>query len=313
MRVWIPLCCAVIAAVVFAGCLPPVSDESGGAPAKVIGAAMLTQSHVFYQDLVEAMTAEGAKHGYDIRFQYCEMDGARQNQQVETFVLQGVDAIVLAPYDSSAVGPMVADARAAGIPVFTADIRADDADVVCHIASDNVDGGRKIGAYLAELLSGQGKVGIVDHPEVASVIDRTTGFEEALSAYPGISIVSRVPGGGVRDKAMKAAQDMLQAHPDINAIFAINDDSALGALAAVEERGLEDSIAIVGFDGTPEAREMIRRGSALKADAVQFPDEIGRITVDAIAKHFAGETLPKEIPVAVEVIDKAALDEEGAP
>lgn len=297
--------------VALAGCAP--ATDSGPAPEgqKVIGGALLTQAHVFYQDLVAAMEAEAATQGFDLRMQYCEMDGSKQNQQMETFVLQKVDAIVLAPYDSSAVGPMVAEARAAGIPVFTVDIRADGADVVSHIASDNVDGGRKIGKYLAEALGGKGKVGIVDHPEVASVIDRVAGFEEVLAEYPDIEIVSKVAGGGLRDKALKASQDLLQSHPEINAIFGINDDSALGALAAVEERGLQDKIIIVGFDGTPEARDMIRRGSALKADSVQFPDEIGRIAIDTIAKYFAGEDVPKEIPVPVEVIDQKAL-EEGA-
>ena len=110
-----------------------------------------------------------------------------------------------------------------------------------------------------------------------------------------------------------AAQDLLQANPDLNAIFGINDDSALGALAAVEAAGLQDKVVIVGFDGTPEARDAILSGKALKADTVQFPKEIGRTTIQTIAAYFRGEPIPKIVPVHVEIIDQASLKAEQKP
>lgn len=290
-----------------------LSACGGSGPAekpKVIGASLLTQTHVFYQDMVQTMQEEARKQGFTLRVQYAEFDLRKQNDQMETFITQGVDAIILAPADSSGVGPVVADARKAGIPVFTADIAAKGAEVVSHIASDNYKGGEILGHYLAKLVSGEAIVAIIDHPSVESVQQRTAGFVAALDKYPGMKIVQRVPGEGQRDKAFKAAQDLLQANPDLTAIFGINDDSALGALAAVEEAGRQDKIVIVGFDGTPEALDTIGRGTALKADCVQFPKEIGRTTIDTIAAFFRGEQVPPVVPVNVEIYDQERVKAE---
>jgi len=280
---------------------------SGKQPSKVVGASLLTQTHVFYQDMVSAMQEEASKQGIELQVQYAEFDGSKQNNQIETFLLQGVDALVISPVDSAATAPVIAEAKKKQIPVFTVDIAARDADVVSHIASDNVKGGEILGEYLASLLDGKGSVAIIDHPSTASVQDRTAGFVKALGNYPEMRIVQRVPGDGQRDKAFRATQDVLQAHPDLNAIFGINDDSALGALAAVEAAGLQDKIIIVGFDGTPEAREAIRKGTALKADSVQFPKKIGKQAIETISAYFRGEDVPKIVPVDVEIIDQGKL------
>jgi ribose transport system substrate-binding protein len=292
--------------LLLAGC----GGGGGGSDQKLIGASLLTQTHIFYQDMVKAMKKEAAKRDLRLRLQYAEFDSRKQNDQIETFIAQGVDAIIVAPTDSSGVTPVIAEARSRGIPVFTADIAAHGADVVSHIASDNERGGELLAEYLAEALSGKGKIGIIDHPTVASVQDRTQGFEKVIAKYPDMEIVQRVPGEGQRDKALNAAQNLLQAHPDLDAIFGINDDSALGALAAVESAGLEDKIIIVGFDGTPEARKAIAKGTALKADAVQYPDKIGIRTIEIIATVLNGEAVPGVVPVDVGLIDQASLNAE---
>jgi len=293
--------CALALCVSASGCGP-------SEPGKVtIGASLLTQTHVFYQDMVAAMEDEAEEQGFKLVIQYAEFDGRRQNEQMDTFVLQRLDAIIVSPTDSAGITPAVNAARAKDIPVFTVDIAAQGADIVSHIASDNVQGGRVIGEYLAGLLDGKGRVAIIDHPTTESVQERVRGFEEALAPYPDIAIVQRVPGNGQRDKALKAAQDLLQANPDLDAIFGINDDSALGALAALESAGLQDKIVIVGYDGTPEARETIAAGTALKADAVQFPKRIGHKAIKIIAAHLRGEPVPEVAPVEVGFIDAASL------
>ena len=200
------------------GCGPNGQDQAA-APTKIIGASLLTQSHVFYQDLVGALKAEAENHGFKLLIQYCEFDGAKQNDQLQTFVRQKVHAIVVSPQDSGAIAPAIAEAQGDGIPVFTVDIAAHNVAVLSHIASDNVQGGRLIGEYLAKLLDGKGRVAIVDHPETASVQERVRGFEEAIAQYPELAIVRKVPGGGQRDKAFRATRDLLEAQPDLNAIF----------------------------------------------------------------------------------------------
>ena len=286
---------------------PGATSTPEPAKQKVIGASLLTQTHVFYQDLIAAMKEEAGKQGFKLDIQYAEFDGAKQNEHMDAFILQKVDAIIVAPKDSSAIAPAIAEARSKGIPVFTTDIAAHGADVVSHIASDNVEGGRLIGEYLAKLLGGKGRIAIIDHPEAASVQERTGGFVEVIAKYPEIQIVQRIPGFGQRDKALRATQDLLQADANLNGIFGINDDSALGALAAVEEAGLQDKIVIVGYDGTPEARDAILAGKALKADTVQYPKEIGKSTIETIAAHFRGDNVPKVVAVKVGLIDAESL------
>jgi len=297
----------LLAVAALGGCGPASEAPGSAAKPKVIGAAMLTQTHVFYQDMVSAMEAAAREQGFTLRVQYAEFDSSKQNNQVETFILQGVDAIIVAPTDSAGIAPVIAEARDNHIPVFTADIAAHGADVVAHIASDNVKGGAILADYLAKLLNESGKVAIIDHPAAASVQERVAGFERALAEYPDMGIVQKVGGEGQRDKAFRAAQDLLEAHPDLDAVFGINDDSALGALAAVEAAGLQDKVLIVGYDATPEARDAILKGKALKADTVQYPKEIGRQTIETIAAHFRGEDAPKVVPVDVGIVDQASL------
>jgi ribose transport system substrate-binding protein len=279
---------------------------------KLIGVTLLTRAHLFYRDLEDGLRSEAQQHGYELIITAAEFDVGKQVGQMEDFIARRVDAIVVCPADSRGIGSGIRKANEAGIPVFTADIAAEGEDVVAHIASDNLAGGRLAGEYLAKTLNGRGKVAIINQPTVTSVLDRVEGFRQALKEYPGITVVADVNGQGVRDKAVQAAADILQGHPDLNGIFGINDDSALGALDAVTQFR-RTGITIVGYDATPPAADAIRRGSALKADVMQYPDLIGRTTVKCIADHFAGRAVTRVVPVRVGIVDRAALERaEGA-
>ena len=119
-----------------------------------------------------------------------------------------------------------------------------------------------------------------------------------IANYPDIKIVADVSAEGQRSNAMKVAEDILQMHADLDGIFGINDDSALGALAVVEAAGKKGKIVIVGYDATPEAKEKIAEGG-LYGDAIQYPDKIGRLTVQTIADYFAGKPVKEYVPVEV--------------
>jgi ribose transport system substrate-binding protein len=265
-------------------------------PAAVIGVSLLTRTHPFYQDLEAGLREAAAEHDYELLVQAGEFDVARQKDQLEDFLVRHVAAIVVCPCDSRSIGTAVAAANRAGVPVFTADIAvlAPEAQVVCHVASDNVAGGRLAGRAVAEALGGRGEVAIIDHPEVESVIQRVAGFLEELRDHPGLEVVARLPGRGTKDLAFRTAEDILQAHPRLGAIFGINDDTALGALAAVEKAGRLGSVAIVGFDAVPEARQAIAEGR-IYADVVQQPALIGRRTMEAVADYLAGRSVPASI------------------
>ena len=273
---------------------------------KTIGVSVLTLTNPFFKVIGDTLTEEAAKHGYEVIVTSGEFDVAKQQNQVKDFIVRGVGAIVLCPCDSKAIGPVIQEANAAGIPVFTADIAAQEGDVVCHVASDNVAGGRLAGEYLAKILNGAGNVAIIGQPTVTSVLDRVQGFKDAIAKFPNIKIVADVNGEGVRDKALQVTSDILQAQQHLSGIFGINDDSALGALDAVTQFK-RTNIFIIGYDATPPAADAIIKGTALKADVIQYPKKIGATTIEKIRQYFSGAQVPKIIPVEVGIADKEAL------
>ena len=296
-----------VGVVVFflAGC-----ERTGSQPdpsVKTIGVTLLTVQHQFYQDLRAGLEAEAAKHGYRLHVSTAEFDPARQANQIDEFIVQRVDALIVCPCDSRSVGASIAAANEAGIPVFTADIASTSpiGQVTTHIASDNVQGGREAAKLLAEAIGDAGSVVILSHPEVASVTDRVRGFKEEMARHKGIRIVAELSAQGKRDKAVRVMEDLLQSHDDVVGVFGINDDSALGALAAIESAGRIDRIKIVGYDATPEARSKIESG-AMYGDVIQYPRLIGQLTIRAIHDRFEGRQTPKVVPVDVGTFTRTA-------
>lgn len=294
---------SLVLVILFSGCVK--KRESG----KIIGITLLTRAHVFYKDLEDGLQNEANKYGYKLIITAGDFDLGKQSSQIEDFVTQKVDAIIVCPVDSRGVGPAIRKANEAKIPVFTADIASQEGEVVCHVASDNVAGGKLAGEYLAKTLNGKGNVAIIGQPTVTSVLDRTQGFKEAIGKYPNLKVVAEVNGEGVRDKAMQVTSDILQAHPDLDGIFAINDDCALGALDAVQQFK-RSKIKIVGYDATPPAVDAILKETPLKADVIQYPKKIGKITIDKIKDYFSGILVPKVVPVEVGIVDREALQKE---
>ncbi|MEM8952811.1 MAG: substrate-binding domain-containing protein [Verrucomicrobiota bacterium] len=283
------------------------STSSGDNP--VIAASCITLTNPYFILIKDVMTEEASKYGYDVVFLSGDQDPAKQANQVKDFIVQDVAAIALNPCDSKAIGPAIAEANEAGIPVFTFDIKcqAEGVDIVSHVATDNFQGGQLAGEAMIEALGSEGgEVAILDYRSVESCIMRVDGFKEIIeqhnSAIPDskIEIVAELPGEGVKDKGYKAAEDALQAHPGLDGIFAINDPSGLGAVAALERADKLRQVTVIAFDGQPDGKRAIRDGK-IYADPVQFPDQIARKTVELIVAHFDGQEVPAEylIPAAL--------------
>ncbi len=286
-----------------------------GAPAKgargQIGVSVLTLTNPFFKDIADTIALEAAKHGYDVIAVSGEEDPPTQKNQIKNFIVKKVKALVLCPCDSNAIASAIQEANEAGIPVFTADIACNvpGVQVVSHVATDNYGGGKLAAEAIVEALKGKGAVAILDYPEVESVQFRTKGFLERLeelNASPDVdvTVVARQTGKGDKKTSYDATQGILQAHPEIKGIFAINDPSALGAVAALEKQGKLGEIVIVGFDGQPEGKEAIRAGK-IYADPIQFPREIARKTVAAIMQYFDGTAPEKEIRIPTALYRKA--------
>ncbi len=291
----------------------PEKMENEAAAKGAIGVSLLTISNPFFKEMGDAMTAEGERQGYQVILTAGEMDPARQRDQVNDFIVKKVTAIVLCPCDSRSVGTAIQAANKAGIPVFTADIASLDktAKVVSHVATDNYEGGKLAGEAMIEALDGKGKVAIIDHPEVESVLLRTKGFREVVAGAKGIKIVAALPGGGARDTSFKTAQDILEKNPDLDGIFAINDPSALGAVAALEKAGRLDKVKVIGFDGQKEAKEAIKQGKVY-ADSIQFPDKIGKLTIETIGRYMAGEKVAAQTLIPTALYKKADAEADPA-
>jgi len=280
------------------------TTSSGGT--KTIGVSIQDLEAQFYQQMETGMQSQAAKYGYKIVFVDANRDSSKQQSQVEDFISKHVDAIVLTPYDSSAIGSAITEANQAGIPVFTADIAnaSSQGKVIAHIASNNVQGGSQAGMLMCKALNGSGDVAILNEPEVTSVQDRVKGFRAALAQHcPNVKIVADVDSGGTRDKANSDMGDILQAHKGLRGVFGINDDSALGAVAALKAANA-GNVVVVGYDATPEARTAIENG-AMYGDAIQYPAQIGQKTVDAIHNYFNHKSVPARIDVAVGTFTKA--------
>ncbi len=297
------LICLVVVAMLVVGVM---SVQGALAANKVIGVTLLTREHQFYRDLEAGLRSEAAKHGFELQIVAGEFDFGKQAAQIDDFVSKKVDALIIAPCDSLAVGSSIVEANKAGIPVFTVDIMnlSPQGKVVCAVQSDNVEGGRQAGRLMAQALQGKGgKVVIINHPGVTSVLDRVQGFRDVIAEHPEIKIIADVPAWGQRDRAMAAMEDILLRVPDVAGVFGINDDSALGAVAAIESAGKLGKIVVVGYDATPEAKDAIKAGK-IYGDAIQYPTLIGVKAIQAVADNFAGKKVPEKINVEVGVWTK---------
>ena len=290
------------------GCSSEQSRSDVSPSQGMIGVSMMTLTNPFFKVIGDTIAEKATTHGYDVVVVGADEDAAKQASQVKDFIVSGVSAIVLAPYDSRAIGPAIEEATSAGIPVFTVDngCLAEGCNVTCHVATDNEMGGRQAGDAILEALDGRGgSIAILDHKVTESCLLRVKGFKETIDRYNKtadnpVTIVSELPSGGNRSTGHRATKDILQAHGDLVGLFAINDPSALGACAALEEDGKGKQVVVIGFDGQPEGKKAIRSGR-IYADPIQFPDRMAEKTVEVIMSHFDGQEVPAEILIPTEI------------
>jgi ribose transport system substrate-binding protein len=261
-----------------------------------IGASLLTQQHPFYIDLADAMKAEAKKDDVVLNISIANQDLNKQLSDVEDFITKKVDAIIISPVDSKGVQAAIIKAEKAGIPVITVDVAAEGVPVVTHVATDNYAGGVEAGKLMGKLLNGKGKVAIIDYPALQSVVARVDGFKKGLADTPDVKIVA-IQTGITRAEALTVAQNMMQAHPDLNGLFGFGDDAALAAVIAAKS-ARNDNIKIIGFDGMKEARDAVDSGKTFVAVIRQYPDQMGAKAIDAAVDHLNGKPVAKLIPVA---------------
>jgi ribose transport system substrate-binding protein len=300
-------------ATLVAGCAPATpAPRAAAAPRGTIGVSLLALDNPFFKVIGDTIAAEAARQGYDTIVVSADKDVARQGNQIKDFIVKKAAAVVMSPCDSKSIVPVVREANAAGIPVFTVDIPCNEPGVTIatQVATDNEGGGREAGAAMIEALGpAGGRVAILHFKQAESCQLRVKGFRTVIDAHnaadrPRIDIVTELESNAAKDGGYKAMEDALQAFPDLRGVFAINDPAALGARAALEKAGKAEQVRIIGFDGQPEGKEAIRAG-LIYADPIQFPDRMGTEIVAAIVRWSRGETLPPQTLIPTKLYRRA--------
>ncbi|MDR3210610.1 MAG: sugar ABC transporter substrate-binding protein [Planctomycetota bacterium] len=220
-----------------------------------------------------------------------------QISQIEDLIAQNIDAILLNPADALGILPALDQLKQAGIPIINYDTEVGDLSyVAAYVGSDNYNAGKVCGDDLVKRIPQGGPIIILDSPTMQSVVDRTNGFTDAIKGK-GFTVVGQQDARGNLEQSMRLAEDLLQAHSDVVAIFGGNDPTALGALAAANAAGIKKCL-IYGVDGSPDIKAEIASGKSLiTGSGAQSPVAIARISVEVLYKYLKGEKVDARYPV----------------
>jgi ribose transport system substrate-binding protein len=289
----------------------PTAGATASSGKPTIALVVKTLNNPFFIEMQKGAEEAAQKLGVTLLVQAAdrEIDVERQMQIIENLIQLKVKALCIAPSGSREIVPVIVKANKANIPVLIVDTRADEkalsaagGKIATFIGSDNYDGGKIAGAFVAEKLGGKGEVAVLEGiPGHETGDQRLRGFRESIAKAPGITIVASQPANWERDQGFNVFQNLLQANPNINALFACNDLMALGATEAIAAAGKTGKIVVVGFDAQPEAREAIKKGT-MAATVAQFASRMGSTAVENAAKLLRGETIPAFTPVSIELV-----------
>lgn len=269
-----------------------------------IGLSLSTLNNPFFVELRDGAKAAAAGKANLIVLD-AQDRADKQTSDIEDLITRKVDVIIVNPTDSDAIIPSIRAANAAKIPVITVDRSANGGQIAYHIASDNVAGGKMAGEYIKKLLGGQGNVvELQGLPGSSAARDRGAGFNAVLKATPALKRVAVQPADFNRAKGLSVMENILQARPKIDAVFAHNDEMALGALQAI--KAASRKIIVVGFDATPDALAAVKKGT-LSATVAQQPREIGELGVQKALSIITTKKVPAKtvnIPVPLKLVTK---------
>lgn len=267
-----------------------------------IALVISTLDNPFFVTLKEGAEKQAKALDYDLVVLDSQNDPAKELANVEDISVRGVKILLINPTDSDAVGNAIAVANQKKLPVITLDRAANKGQVIAHIASDNTAGGEMAGNYIAEKLGKGAKIiqleGIAG---TSAARERGAGFAKAAQAHD-FKILASQPADFDRSKGLNVMENLLTAQPEVQGVFAQNDEMALGALRAIQAAGKKDLI-LVGFDGTDDGVKAVK-GGKMAATIAQQPDKIGEIGVQTADKVLKGEKVEASIPVELKLINQ---------
>lgn len=274
-------------------------SQSGG-DKKKIGMVVSTLNNPFFVSMKEGADKKAKELGYELVVVDSQNDATKERSNVEDLLQQGVSALIINPTDSDAVVNSIQVANDKKVPVLTIDRKANKGDVASHIASDNIKGGKMAADFIIEKLGGKANiVELQGIPGASATRDRGKGFHDGADGKQGVKVVASQPADFDRQKGLNVMENIMQATPQFDAVFAHNDEMALGAAKALKGK----NVLIVGFDGNEDAKKAVESGE-MTATVAQQPDLMGSLAVENAVKVLKGETVQKEIPVDLKLIKK---------
>jgi ribose transport system substrate-binding protein len=278
-------------------------SSAGG---KVFGYAVQDLGNQYWVTVANGVKDEAKAKGIDVVVMDARTDAARELSNIDDMIQKKVDAILLSPWDTNSGANAVAAANKAKIPVFVLDIGVASGDIESLIVSDNLKGGRMAGEYVASKLAPKAEVAHIScQPGYVIPALRGQGFKEVMKEK-GFDLVASQTAESQRAKGMDVMQNILQAHPNLAAVFAENDEMALGAVEAIAAAGKTKQITVVGFDGTADAVAAIKEGR-MAGSVAQQPYEMGKLGVDTAVAFLDGKKPEKETYVPVKLLTPDTL------
>ncbi|KGX90740.1 D-ribose transporter subunit RbsB [Pontibacillus halophilus JSM 076056 = DSM 19796] len=276
----------------------PSSGEAG--EDVKIGLSVSTLNNPFFVSMKDGVEQEAAEQDMEVVVVDAQNDAAKQINDVEDLIQQGVDVLLINPTDSSAISTAVQSANSLGIPVVTLDRSSEKGEVATLVSSDNEKGGEMAGSFIVEQLGEGAKVAELEGvPGASATRERGAGFHNIADEQ--LDVVAKQTANFDRTEGLNTMENMLQGNPDIEAVFAHNDEMALGAYQAIQSVGRD--ILVVGFDGNEDALSSIEEGN-LSATVAQQPEEIGRLAVQAGQDVLEGNEVEETIPVPLKLVSE---------
>ncbi|MDR5860621.1 ABC transporter substrate-binding protein [Halomonas eurihalina] len=292
-------------AALITACATPLAAATASADESdlTIGMSFQELNNEYFVTMQEALESAANSLGADVITTDARHDVAKQVSDVEDMIQQGIDILLLNPADSVGVETAVLAAQEAGVTTIAIDAQAN-GPVDGFVGSKNYDAGYKACDYLAQQLDGEGQVALLDGIPVVPILQRIEGCTAALDEYDDIEVVDKQNGRQERTHAMTVTENIIQANPDLDGLFSVNDIGALGSLIAINSSGQD--IKLVSVDGHPEAvAEIQKPDSPFIATSAQYPRDMVRLGLGlGLAKYWGADTAPAEIPIDVELIDR---------
>ncbi|WP_312641073.1 sugar ABC transporter substrate-binding protein [Hydrogenoanaerobacterium sp.] len=293
-----------------AGSTPATSGSSADAKPLKIGISVPNMTNVFFLQIKAGIEEALTGPNDEVVIMDANGDQNKQMNDVADMISQGCNVIGLSPINSDGVRATLEACKEAGVPVIAFNVGVKNPELVAStIVSDNEESGHMCAKALAEALGGKGKVVEITFSTTTTCYARQKGFEDEIKAnYPDIEIIqAKDVEKATSDYSQPIMVDFINANPQIDGVFTINDPTARGAIAALKEANLIDKVKVVSVDGSDEGKDFIRAGEMV-ASAAQDPERIGRTTVETAYKLLAGETVEKDVIIPMSIIDSSNVD-----